>query len=253
MKKILLAVCLVAVGVAFAAGTAKKAKLTPEERAARRAAAEREEYLATGGELKQPGTQLGEIYYVNCQRRADAQWIADSAAAFEKVLHVGIVVTNGQFRIVKTQVVGSACVFIVDDPALPTSLCAPEDKWAMVNVSKLYDARPPFFRARVKKEIARAFAQLCGALSSQFKGSLMGPVVKAADLDQFEDDRLPIDVIARFPRYLEAYGVKPYRLSTYDVAVQEGWAPAPTNDVQQAVKERVEKWMAERAAKKSAR
>lgn len=251
MKKTLLTVVfLAAAGVAFAAAE-KKAKLTPEERAARRAAAEREEYLATGGELKQPGTQQGEIYYVNCQKRADAQWIADSAAAFEKVLHVGVVVTNGIFRIVKTQPVGSASLFVVDDPNLPTSLSAPEDKWAMVNVAKLYDARLPFFRARVKKEIARAFAQLCGALSSQFKGSLMGPVVRPADLDQFEDDRLPIDVIARFPRYLEAYGVKPYRLATYDVAVQEGWAPAPTNDVQKAVKERVEKWMAERAAKKT--
>ena len=43
----------------------------------------------------------------------------------------------------------------------------------------------------------------------------------------------------RCQRYLLSLGVKPYRLTTYRKACEEGWANPPTNDVQKAIWDKV--------------
>ena len=39
----------------------------------------------------------------------------------------------------------------------------------------------------------------------------------------------------------EKLGIKPARMTTYRKAVEEGWAPAPTNDFQKAIWEEAKK------------
>ena len=91
-----------------------------------------------------------------------------------------------------------------------------------------------FFKARVSKELTRGFAILAGAQSSNYPGSLVGCVTKAEDLDRFADNMLPVDVFARFNEYVLGYGIIPKKEVAYRMACQEGWAPAPTNDIQKA-------------------
>lgn len=192
-------------------------------------------YKRTGGKMKEPGTQKGKVVYVNCQKAADAALLKDHAALFAKELKIEIETVDGVFDLAKPNVQGDASLFVIDDPAMPMSLVAPESKWAMINVSPLKTDKDAFFAARVKKELTRGFCFLGGAVASQYPQALTECVTKPEDLDKYSDERLPFDVIQRFAGYLAGYGVTPYRLITYKKACQEGWAAQPTNDVQKAI------------------
>lgn len=200
-------------------------------------------YKRNGGNLKLPGSQQGVIYYVNAQKRAPAEWLAQNAEVFAKHAKIAIEVVDGTFEFPNPKIQGNASLFVIDDETLPPLLSAPESRWAMVNVAPLAKgagAKPQFFAARVQKELTRGFSLLAGTQTSNYPNSLLGCVTKPEDLDIFEDCRLPVDILGRFTPYLEGYGVKPYVLSTYKKACQEGWAPAPTNDVQQAIWDKVQ-------------
>ena len=119
------------------------------------------------------------------------------------------------------------------------SICAPESKWSVINVSPLQTDKIPFFKARVERSIVRGIVPLlCGA-DSQYPLCLMSAVHKPADLDRFINAKLPIDVIARFKQNFKALGLGSWTISTYRKACQEGWAPAPTNDIQKAIWDKV--------------
>ena len=112
----------------------------------------------------------------------------------------------------------------------------------MVNVAPLAKGageKPQFFAARVQKELTRGFCLLAGAQNSGYPDALVGCMTKPEDLDRFMDCRLPIDVMNRFAPYLKGYGITPRVYSTYRKACEEGWAPAPTNDVQKAIWDKV--------------
>lgn len=199
-------------------------------------------YKRNGGMLKRPGTQKGVVYYVNAQKRAPVAWLKQNAAVFADSIKIAIEVKDGTFEFPNPAVQGNATLFVVYDETLPPILLAPESRWCMVNVASLAkgtEQRPQFFAARVQKELTRAFSLLAGAQTSNYPNSLLGCVTKLEDLDLFADCVLPVDIIGRFVPYLDGYGVKPYVLSTYRKAVQEGWAPAPTNDVQKAIWQQV--------------
>ncbi len=192
-------------------------------------------YRRTGGKVKEPGTQKGRLVYVNCQKSAEASLLKDHARFFAAELKIEIDAVEGVFNLESPNVQGNASLFVIDDPAMPMSLVAPESKWAMINIAPLKTEREAFFKARVKKALTRGFCFLCGAVASQYPQALTECVTKPADLDRYSDERLPFDVMQRFSGYLAGYGVTPYRLITYKKACQEGWAAQPTNDVQKAI------------------
>ena len=199
-------------------------------------------YRRNGGKLKVPGIQKGSITYVNCDNAVKVDWLKKNADVFAKTARIEINVVDGEFDINSPKIVGNASLFVVSNKNLPSLLVAPEQKWVLVNVYRLKQGRgekPAFFEARVHKELTRGFAMLCGATSSNYPQSLTGCVTNPDDLDKFPDCRLPVDVVGRFEEYLKGYGVIPYQLKTYRMAVKEGWAPAPTNDVQKAIWDKV--------------
>jgi len=123
---------------------------------------------------------------------------------------------------------------------MPALLLAPENRWAMVNAAALAkEERAAFFQARSKKQLTRALALLLGASNSQYPQSLTRGIVNEADLDKNLNATLPVDVIQRFAPYMEPYGVTPAVVTTYRKACEEGWAPAPTNEFQKAIFEKV--------------
>lgn len=192
-------------------------------------------YRKTGGKLKEPRTQKGRFVYVNCQSAVPNEVLVDHAQKIASSIKVAIDVESGEFSLPNPAVKGEACLFVVDDPALPMSLVAPEARWAMVNMAPLKTEKKAFFDARVKKELSRGFSYLGGAANSQFDLALTGCVVRPSGLDEFASDEIPFDVLRRIEGYMRGYGIAPYKLTTYRKACQEGWAPAPTNDVQQAI------------------
>jgi len=245
MNKIplLITVALVAVSSAFAETTptnapAAKKPLTPAEQAKIKAIREQRFNEHTGGKIARPGSQKGEVVYVNCQKRADKAVLEESRAYFEEAVKFKITIKDGAFDFANPKIEGNASLFIVDDPALPPLLVAPENRWALVNVAPLAQGRgekPAFFNARVKKELSRGFAALCGAMNSSYPGALMGGITATEQLDTFADARLSVDVISRFAPYMEPFGVTPAVIATYRNACKQGWAPAPTNDYQKKI------------------
>lgn len=246
MKVKLVSVCMIVAAMALAQAvdtTAKKSvrDMTPEERAAYRAKMQAKAYQHTGGMLKRPGEQKGRVVYVNAQKKVPVAWLKRSAGFFADNVKITVDVEDGEFKFPHPKIIGNLTLFVIDDSSLPVLLAAPENRWAMVNVSTLggVDVEEPFFQARVEKELTRGFCLLCGAINSNYPMAVVGPVVKVTDLDKFVDAGLPVDVVARFAPYLGPYGVVPYRMTTYKKACREGWAPAPTNDVQRAIFEQV--------------
>lgn len=192
----------------------------------------------TGGKILIPGSMKGRIVYVNAQTRAPRKWLEQNAATFGETTKLAVEVADGKFEFSSPEIQGEASLFVVDDPTLPPLLSAPESRWAMVNVAPLAKGageKPQFFAARVQKELTRGFCLLAGAQNSAYPDALVGCITKPEDLDRFADCRLPIDVMNRFAPYLKGYGITPKVYSTYKKACEEGWAPAPTNDVQKAI------------------
>ena len=196
----------------------------------------------TGGKILVPGSMKGKIVYVNAQTRAPHKWLEQNAATFSEATKLAVEVTDGKFEFPNPKIHGEASLFVVDDPALPTLLSAPESRWVMVNVAPLAKGageKPQFFAARVQKELTRGFCLLAGAQNSGYPDALVGCITNPEDLDRFADCRLPIDVMNRFAPYLKGYGITPKVYSTYKKACEQGWAPPPTNDVQKTIWQKV--------------
>ena len=86
----------------------------------------------------------------------------------------------------------------------------------------------------------RALALACGSWTSQYTGNIL-TVSSVAGLDSVDPDKVVFDMVQRCTKHLESIGVTPSRKATYQVACREGWAPAPTNDVQKAIWDEVRK------------
>ena len=199
-------------------------------------------YKRTGGKLKVPGTQQGTLTYVNAQKKAPVGWLEQNAEVFAKNVKVDIRVKDGVFSFPSPKIEGNGTLYVIDDDSMPSILHAPEQKWCMVNVAPLAKGageKEAFFAARVQKQLTRGFSLLAGSQDSNYPESLLGCITSPAGLDKHADCRLPVDIMARFAPYLAGYGVRPYVLSTYKKACEEGWAPAPTNDVQKAIWDKV--------------
>lgn len=199
----------------------------------------------TGGYVVKPRKKANKkIYFINAQNRATEVVIESARQKLSDALKTQIDTAKGSFNLANPKIEGELTFYIIDDESLPLSLIAPESRWAFVNVAKLTTGRgekQQFFEARVRKEIARVACLLFGGVGSEYKKSLMGFVGSADALDLFEDDSLPEDALSRSSRYLLDMGVKPIRKTTYRDACMEGWAPAPTNDIQKAIWDEVHK------------
>lgn len=202
---------------------------------------EREEYEALGGYVKRPNTQKGSIVYVNCQNVIDDSILISHARMMEQELKYGVEVKAGTFNLVKPQVLGRASLFIVNDESLPTLLSAPEDRWAMVNFARLVTSNNDINISRAEKELSRGFALLGGSFMSQFERTITECVTNPTQLDKYPNSRLPFDTLRRMERYLKGYGLGQFESVLYCDACEEGWAPAPVDDVQRRIKTEIER------------
>ena len=205
--------------------------------------------LVTGGSIKIPGTQKGLVALLNCQNRAKEEWLSAAADEMASLLRCefsvrrAAVPSGGLAGMVayKEKEGLNLAMFAIDSDESPAGLAVyPEQGIVVVNFAPVVkDVKEGFFEMRCKKEISRGIAYLCGGGSSQYPDSVLGAVTKPGDMDLSFNEQIPFDAIQKFPRYMKAFGISPYQKTTYRKACQEGWAPAPTNDIQKAVWERV--------------
>jgi len=241
MKKQMVAlVALSSVWFVMAAQTAKdEKKLTEEERAARREMA----LKVQGGFIKKPGMQKGRVSIITAQKEVERSSLDAVAELLAKAFKIQVDVKDGVVEAPNGSAAAlkrdgaNACVVVGSCKGWPALLAAPDERWAFVNVDALKGGD---VAGRTQKEVVRGFAFVCGAASSQRPNSLLD--AQMADLDRLDlvsMVEIPGDVNLRIGAYLKTIGVTPWRNFTYKRACIEGWAPAPTNEYQKAIWDKI--------------
>lgn len=139
-------------------------------------------------------------------------------------------------------------IFVTDDPALPMSLVSLEGPWAMINASKLAEGNPDtaVLTRRFSAELNRVLRSL---LVVGEGGRRVSPIMEnipmapktGKDLDALKNIAIPMEDGIAIHRNMITHGVREAKVIPYEDAVMEGWAPAPTNDVQKAIWDGVHK------------
>ena len=258
------AVCLALTGITFAATVAEAAqdakdtkpkvkrsakeiaaeyaKLTPEQKAERRRKFMEAKMRNTGGWIVQPGSQQGSIVFYDSQATFKPEAIDKTVKELAREFKYNIrretlaaaPTSKAMKEFLKSKGVNFA-IFLVDDKDDPNTISVyPEQRYAVINATAVGGKD-----IRFQRELKRTFGWLCGAANSTYPASLMSPVVGPIDIDSFVNDDFSVDIIQRMELYLKGYDVRPARTVTYAAAVQEGWAPQPTNEYQKAAWDRI--------------
>ena len=212
------------------------AKLTEEEKQKlreERLAYDEKIYRQNGGEAVKPAK--GFVAIVNGQKQVASDVLEAAAKALVNQ-------TQFAFRVVDADTKNATMtVRVVDVAGKPPLLVAPEEGWAEINVAALASdlkdkAKAKFLPERVKKMVVRGYVLAAGA-GSAYPENLMD-IVTVKDLD-YRELVLPVDAVARAQAHAFARGLTQYEKTTYRQACSEGWAPAPTNDIQKAIWDKV--------------
>lgn len=200
-----------------------------------------------GGIIQVPNSQKGRIVIINAQRKLPLSNIRAGMDEFAQTLKFRVEFVDGEPTTLEKasadmeKLGADVAVFIQDNPeSKVTILSAPEQRWTILNASAINaGARSDeFAAARIRKELMRGFLCAAGTMNSQYQGSIMAAIREPKDLDKMLE-AAPVDAIQRAIESLKVYGVTPQEMSTYKKACQEGWAPAPTNEYQKAVWDKV--------------
>lgn len=133
-------------------------------------------------------------------------------------------------------------IWIVDDPALPISLIAMEDGWGLINVAPVLSDSPNEAKIanRMTKLINRTFASLHGVGDPvMMPACVMKPAVGLTGIDNLLCATFSPETNSKVACYLNLAGYRQCLRGTYYDACENGWAPAPTNAVQQAIWDKV--------------
>ena len=240
MKKYLVSVAMSMMSLAMAFGHDTRSSVSntkPVQQDREKAIAEQGGMILVGGN--------GSITVIDTLDIEESRNLLPKAFKMARILHVFIEAKRGVFSF-KTAAdsvdVDNAVVFIVDDPVLPITLVAQEARWAVVNLSSLKgdNIAKGIVDDRLYKSFLRATCLLLGAAPCKFPASPLKPVMSLKALDALKDTTLTFDAVMNMDSYMKGIGIKRYEPMTYQAACEEGVAPAPTNDVQKAIWEKVQ-------------
>ncbi len=238
---------LVSLTAAMLSAAAFAVELTPAQKEQGRI--NREKFMkATGGFMVDKRKAVGSVALVNGQKRVSAEFVKARAARLEKNVWLSVnylapdkpITLDGIDETVRESK-GNVAVVLMDVEGLPALLSIPESKCAVVNVAALSKGCKDnsILESRLSKEIARAF---CFALVINYSGrpgGVMDPITAVSELDKVLVDRIGLDLMPFIERSAERFGIKRFKRSTYLRACEEGWAPAPTNEIQKAIWDKV--------------
>lgn len=249
MKKLMTGIAMALVAAAGVAEEAKDASksvgaskytMTPQQMIEHRHKMDMKRF---GGTVRKANTASGKVVFLNAQKAvpvADLKQALDEieenvAPLWEMKDVEGVKLANPAEDIKKAG--GKVGVVLAESPDIPALLVAPEAGWAVVNVTPLKEgANPEQLAHRVRVELLRAFALAGGCSFLTRDANVLRPDVRvASDLDLVKEVSYGVDAKFGLSRGLPNYGVTPWKRASYRQACKEGWAPAPTNDVQKKI------------------
>lgn len=130
---------------------------------------------------------------------------------------------------------------IVNEGSAPVILAAPDNGWAKLNVAYLLHDKPneSTLNERVVKQFWRTLGAAMGVGVSAFQPCLMRNMATLKDLDKCKVDRPGPSTLNSIHESAIFFGIEPLKVASYMKACHEGWAPAPTNDAQKAIWDKV--------------
>lgn len=213
-----------------------------------KAAFERFQMKHFGGKVPKPGSQRGRVVFVDAQERISTSGLQAALKKMTSVPHFDIridIVKGAQPQMSKIREWrednnANIAVFLVDNPDLPPTLSAYEERWGLVNVSAIAMSTPDakFLGRNVEALALRVFADLAGGADSQFPSNIMS-ITDIPGLDNIEGVFIPVDTLNKLQNHLPRLGVTPTYVVNYITAVKAGWAPAPTNEYQKAIWDKI--------------
>ena len=224
MKRLLI-VLAATVCAANALCVEKRAKLTPAQ-------IEERKYRHFGGHvIQQRETKV--ISILNEQTVVGEDVIAGIAAEMQTMLTIPVAVNA-------KKVVGLTLKVSEGDANVPL-VVQPDNALAIVNVKALSADKPSrqILETRVCKEMWRGLIYTIGGGNTYVQQCVMKQVSSLAELDALPSKTACPDAFMRVTESARALGIQPVRRVTYRQACKEGWAPAPTNDVQKAIWEQI--------------
>lgn len=213
------------------AAEAPKKKLTPEEIAVRRAEMKKRRYERTGGYVVKPDNNIKVLALVNVNNTVDKELLTKLAKEMEQALLFNVVAS------VERPANAGVVIEIKDTDYPATFITAPENGYGMLNVRPLKIDNPSKekLERRTIQQIWRTTILTLGGGYDIEPKCLMKPFASVQELDSCPSIcPCPMSfsaVVAAAARF----GVNPIYRATYKRACEEGWAPAPTNDVQKAI------------------
>jgi hypothetical protein len=191
---------------------------------------------ANGGLVTRPYTGK-YITIINDQNRISESDFFDPKETIQRIFQFPLKIVKPGSDLSDTAVT----ITISDNPSAPALLIAPEMPWAGINIRALAVDNPKtdVLRNRLRKEIWRGFMYACGAANSVNQPCVMRPIFGIKDLDSHNISVPCPDSLNRVATCARALGIGRISRCVYHQACQEGWAPAPTNDIQKAIWDKV--------------
>ena len=233
LKKSLVATLIAGALIPSAFSQVKKERETEEQKAARKARM----YKKLGGHVINKGTMKGKFIFINTQTaipeeplRETAKSMADYLMSDFSLQHSDTAVSFVDAAKTVKASGATAGVVIGKDAAMPALTIVPDSLCAYINVTPL-EGDAKLSPRRVRLEMWRALGYLYGI---DFEGCMLHPVKTIDELDELPN-ALSQEALYHITHTLEQSGITPSTRATYRTACKEGWAPAPTNDVQQTI------------------
>ena len=233
LKKSLVATLIAGVLIPSAFSQVKKERETEEQKAARKARM----YKKLGGHVINKGTMKGKFIFINTQTAIPEEPLRETAKSMADFLMSDFSLQHSDSPVsfvdaAKTVKASGATAGVVigKDAAMPALTIVPDSLCAYINVTPL-EGDAKLSPRRVRLEMWRALGYLYGI---DFEGCMLHPVKTIDELDELPN-ALSQEALYHIAHTLEQSGITPSTRATYRTACKEGWAPAPTNDVQQAI------------------
>ena len=245
MSKLFFVSAMIVMGSAFAGEDVLQKpvdQLTVAERAERHRILQ---YRHTGGFITRREPNPGMFAFVNAQRGVAQSVFAEDVSEMCRICKIDYVLTNRTEGVslsnaldVLKETRANAALFIVDDAMIPTTiLFAPESRWGILNIAALKMDSPSkeVLERRIRREVWRGFSIVAGSYTTETPHCVLAPIASLRDLDDLDGNTFSPEPLSRMEKNLRRFGIKPYYRCSYKAAVKQGWAPAPTNDVQRAI------------------
>lgn len=203
----------------------------------------RRQVESVGGMVERPASGPS-VLFVNEQKTLDEAVVAEKISDLTKKMRLRNIVAHGsplpQPSVLHTNYLAdaeiAAIISICDIAGAPALTIYPELRAAVVNVSALKADDAALTAERVRKEIVRAFGFVFGGCYTvQYPKAALRPISSLAELDANDCVAISIDSIQPINKVMERWGMSPMKRTSYKRAAEEGWAPAPTNDIQRAI------------------